>query len=214
VKFLLALAAFGLALAPGAQAQPVQYERSESLQRRALEAWAACIADEASDDVHTVLTMDFRSAEYAARLKALARMRVSEQCFHAMPRAYRRIRLGGLPFAGALAERAFESQSEEPLVARLSKAVIAKKAETYSYTDWVANCAVRGAPHVVARVFETKVASDEERAALDQIAPVIEFCTRGKRALEASPLALRSMLATASYRILAAQDEKESDNDA
>ncbi|RJY08576.1 hypothetical protein [Aurantiacibacter aquimixticola] len=193
-----------------------QEERNERMQRLAVEAWTACMADEFPQDVNRLLTMDYRSDEYRRLMQDMGERRISERCFRAMPRAYRRIELGGLPFAGGLAEQAMERASEEPLVLRLSMAVIGEQAQTYSYTDQVANCIARGAPNLVADLFATEPASDEEVTALAQIAPVQDICTRDGTAIEASPIAMRAMLATAGYRILAAQDNApvESETDA
>ena len=219
MKRLALLAALGALISTGAQAQtrglPVPTERVESMQRLAVQAWTACIADEFGGRVHEVLMLDFRSREYERKLERLAEERISERCFDAMPRNYRRIELNGLPFAGGLAEQAMENDSDEPLLMRLSMAAIGKQAPVYSYTDQVANCAVRGAPHLVAALFESDVASVEEEDALEQLAPVYMVCTQGGSAIEASPLAMRSMLATASYRLLASQDStQESEPDA
>ncbi len=218
-RLALAIACSSL-LASGAQALPVPVERNETMQRGAVEAWTACIADEFKDRVHEVLMLDFRSREYERKLEDLAEERISERCFDAMPRNYRRIELSGLPFAGGLAEQAIKTRKDEPLLMRLSMAAICEQAPVFSYTDRVANCAVRGAPHLVAGLFETEVASPEEVEALAQLKLVNDVCTRGGSAIEASPLAMRAMLATASYRILAAQDaaakdiREESEDDA
>lgn len=204
-RLALTLAVAAL-FAGGAQALPVPVERNETMQRRAVEAWTACIADEFDDRVRDVLTLDFRTREYERKLEDLAEERVSERCFDAMPRNYRRIELGGLPFAGGLAEQKIKNWSDEPLLMVLSKAAIGNQAPVFSYTDRVANCAVRGAPNFVASLFETEVDSPEEANALTQLQPVYEVCTRGGSEIEASPLAMRAMLATASFRILAAQE--------
>ena len=222
MKRLAALVALGCVIATGgttsvdAQSRlATSKERNETMQRLAVEAWTACIADEFENRVHEVLMLDYRSREYARKLEDLAEERISERCFDAMPRNYRRIELSGLPFAGGLAEQAMENASEEPLLMRLSMAAIGKPAPVFSYTDRVANCAVRGAPHLVATLFESEVASVEETDALEQLAPVYMVCTQGGSAIEASPLAMRSMLATASYRLLASQDStQESEPDA
>ncbi|APE28832.1 hypothetical protein BMF35_a2003 [Aurantiacibacter gangjinensis] len=157
--------------------------------------------------------LDYRSNEYRRLIDDLADRRVSSECFNAMPRRYRRIELGGLPFAGGLAERMLEAGDGEPLVMRLSMAAIGTPAETYSYTDQVANCVARGAPNLVADLFATPVASDAETAVFTQIDPVLDICTQDGSSINASPLAMRSMLATASYRMLAAQTEEMNEND-
>ncbi|KLI63972.1 hypothetical protein [Aurantiacibacter marinus] len=210
----IAIAGFiGLAVAAPAQAQQ---ERSERMQRLAVAAWTACIADEFPQDVHDLLILDYRTDRYRSLIRELGERRVSEECFNAMPRAYRRIELGGLPFAGGLAEQMIEMEAQEPLVKRLSMAVIGEPVTTHSYTDQVASCMVLGAPNLAADLFATAPASDEETAAFAQLELVQAICTQSGSAIEATPLAMRSMLATASFRILAAQNSApaESDDDA
>ena len=203
-------------VASSVHAQTARKETNVQRQREAVEAWTACIADDFGDDVHTLMLLDFRSDEYRRLIDDMADRRVSSECFGAIPRRYRRIELGGLPFAGGLAEQAMESESDEPLLQGLAMASIGKPAETFSYTDKVANCTVRGGPHLVAALFDSPVETDAETAALDQLQPVIDVCSQGGSTIDASPLAIRSMLATASYRILAAQDNStdESEDDA
>lgn len=199
---LLALAALPVA----AQAQERNPERNETLRRQAVSAWTACIADEFAGEVDTLLKLDYRTEAYDDLVEDLAERRVSQTCFDAMPRAYRSIRLTGLPFTGGLAERMLlAGEGSEPLVGRLSRAAIGQAPVTYSYTDQVASCAVRGAPDMVAGLFATPVASAEETAAIARLQPVLDVCMRSGAAIEASPLAMRAMLATASYRVLAAQ---------
>ena len=103
-------------------------------------------------------------------------------------------------------ERLIE-QDAEPLLTRLSMAVIGPEAETFSYTDEVAMCAVRGAPDIVARLFATEIETPDEQASFAALAPVVAYCTKDRTPVEASPLAMRSMLATASFRLLAAQKD-------
>ena len=183
-----------------------QREAPVAEQRAAVAAWATCIADENTDTARDLLVRDYRSDGYKLGMKALAQTRVSQECFDAMPRRYRQMRLGGLPFAGGLAERLIE-QDAEPLLTRLSMAVIGPEAETFSYTDEVAMCAVRGAPDIVARLFATEVETPDEQASFAALAPVVAYCTKDRTPVEASPLAMRSMLATASFRLLAAQTD-------
>ena len=185
---------------------PALAQRSDDVaeERAAVEAWTNCIADEKTAEVERLLEKDFRSTAYKSGMKMLARTRVSQQCFDAMPKRYREIALGGLPFAGGLAERLIE-RGEVPLVIRLPEAAAGVEPPTYSFTDTIAMCAARGAPQHVAVLFDTKINSGEELEALAGLQPIIDACTPGARKLEASALGLRSMLATASFRLLAAQ---------
>ena len=207
-ELLLAIAVVTIPATAQAQSRP---ELRETMQRRAVAAWTACIAAEFPDDAERLLTLDYRGDEYEDLINDLAQRRVSQECFDAMPRRYRRIRLTGLPFAGGLAEQLLSGGRDEPLVARIARAAIGQEAVTFSYTDQVANCAVRGAPDIVADIFASEVASAEEAAALDRLQPVIEICSQNGSAIQASPLAMRAMLATAGYRLLAAQEESDTD---
>ena len=204
MKFLIILLAAAGILAVPAHAQPKKLERDVEKQRAAVEAWTACIADEFPDDVANFLETDYRSDGYSRMASDLTQRRVSERCFNAMPRAYRRIELGGLPFAGGLAERMIE-RGDVPLLKRLSMAAIGREAQTFSYTDQIASCMTRGAPHLVAKLFGTPINSPDEAAALAELEPVKQVCTSQGKPLEASPLAMRSMLATAAFRLLEAQ---------
>lgn len=179
-------------------------EQDVALQRGSVQAWTACIAAEKAGDVNRILSQDFTSSSYKIGIKALAQTRVSKECFEAMPREYRSIRLGGLPFAGGLAEHMLEADSV-PLLRRLSMAALGPAAKTHSRTDEIAMCMVRGAPREVASLFGSEIETDAERAALAELKPVADICAGGAGKFDASALGLRSMLATASYRLLAAQ---------
>ena len=203
-KALAVLALSALAASPAmGQTRSRDYEKDVAKQREAVEAWTTCIADERSEDVTKLLSLDFRSDDYRKLIEGLGKARVSSECFNAMPRAYRKIELGGLPFAGGLAERIIE-RDEEPLLQRLSMAALVDDVPTYSRTDAIAQCMARGAPHLVAHLFSTQINSVEETEALADLQPVVAACAQGA-GFEASPLGMRSMLATASFRLLAAQ---------
>ncbi|MFZ9396505.1 MAG: hypothetical protein ACO25F_10655 [Erythrobacter sp.] len=202
IGFLLAAGA--LVASPALAERKPQLEQDIALQRGSLAAWTGCIASEKAQDVHRVLVQDFTSESYRLGIKALSETRVSKECFEAMPREYRSIRLGGLPFAGGLAENMLKAD-REPLLKRLSMAALKPAPKAHSRTDEIAMCMARGAPREVAALFDTTFETDSERAALAQLAPVAEICAGGPGKFEASALGLRSMLATATYRLLDAQ---------
>lgn len=205
IRLLLSLlVAISLALPAQAQ-QRARMDRNVERQRAAVEAWTTCIADEQEETARRLLAMDFRTDEYRDGLNELAKTRVSEKCFSAMPRAYRRIELGGLPFAGGLAERLIE-QGETPLLTRLNYAAAGTEATTYGRSDAMAMCMVRGAPHLVAVLFDTKINAPEELQAIAALMPIADACLPQGQGLEGSPLGLRSILATAAFRLLAAHD--------
>ncbi len=206
MKRLIAFFAIMLMGASAGYAQPgPQYERDAVKQRAALDHWTRCLAAEQEDRVRAVLLVDYREDDYKSELSKLARTRVSETCFESIPRRYRKMRLGGLPFAGALAEQII-AEGDESLLMRLSKAALTPDVQTFSYTDKAAVCTVKGAPHLVAQLFGTQAETEAETAALSALKPVTDYCTASGAKIEASALAMRSMLATASYRVLAAAE--------
>ena len=191
---------------------PLAAQRSDDIaeQRLAVEAWTTCIADEKPGEVERLLQKDFRETSYKTGMKMLAQERVSKSCFDAMPRKYRRVELGGLPFAGGLAERMIE-KDDAPLLTRLMAASEGPEPQTFSFTDKAAMCVARGAPQHVAILFDTDINSGDELKALAGLQPILDACTPGDRRIEASAMGLRSMLATATYRLLSAQ---KANNDA
>lgn len=201
--FLFGLIA--IATTTSAFAQPVRKETDVAKQRAAVEAWTTCIADENRASVARTLARDFTSREYRTEMIRLAKTRVSGRCFAAMPGEYRRIELGGLPFAGGLAERLIE-QDPAPLSARLLRAAAGRTPATYAPTDTIAQCVVRAAPRQSAALFAAPISTPEEERALAALAATVKGCTRGPRPVQASALGMRAMLATAAFRLLAAQE--------
>lgn len=169
--------------------------------RRTMASFANCVVAGSSDKVADVLVRDFRSTGYRNGLRNLSRD--NEGCARKVG-LVGRMKMGNLPFAGALAEELLGADSQ-PLLKRLSMAALGPQAATYSWTDSVAMCMARGAPQPVAQLFDTAVGSGEEKTAVAGLKPVADICAGGAGKFEASALGLRSMLATASYRLLAAQ---------
>lgn len=169
--------------------------------RRTMASFAECVVAGSPAKVADVLVRDFRSTEYRNGLRNLSRD--NEGCARKVG-LVGRMRMGNLPFAGALAEEMLGADSQ-PLLKRLSMAALGPNATTYSWTDSVAMCMARGAPQPVAQLFDTAVGSGEEKVAVAGLKPVADICAGGAGKFEASALGLRSMLATASYRLLAAQ---------
>lgn len=168
--------------------------------RRMMATLASCVADVSTDKVSEVLTRDFRSTEYRSGLRNL--MRANDGCAR-KAKLRGSIRMEGLPFAAALAEAMLERETT-PLNARLAKAAAGTTAPTYSPSDTVAMCVARSVPDDVAALFASDPGSASETAALGKIEQVAALCARGTK-LEISPIGLRSIVATASYRLVAKQ---------
>lgn len=170
--------------------------------RQTLARYAACIAAKSPEKVAELLTQDFRETSYGNGLRNL--VRANEGCARQV--GSRRERLSGqnLPFAAALAE-AMMAREAAPLKTRLAKAATGKEALTYAPSDKVAMCVARSTPDEVAALFATEVGSDGEEQAATKLLPVVKLCAQDVK-LETSVAGLRSIVATASFRLLKAQD--------
>lgn len=176
-------------------------EAADPAARMVMASFATCVAQVSPDKVSDVLTRDFRTTEYRNGLKNL--VRANEGC---ASRVGLKGRLAGsnLAMAAALAEVMIERDAS-PLNARLAKAASGKEAATFAPSDKVAMCVARTTPDEVATLFGTEAGSDGETRAVAALQPAVTACGPDV-ALETSPFGLRSILATASFRLLAAQE--------
>ncbi|UNU42625.1 hypothetical protein EAO27_07820 [Sphingopyxis sp. YF1] len=170
--------------------------------RQTLARYAACIAARSPDKVTDLLTQDFRETSYGNGLRNL--VRANEGCARQVGTRGERLRGQNLPFAAALAE-AMMAREATPLKVRLAKAASGKEAATFAPSDKVAMCVARSTPDEVAGLFATEVGSDSEKQVADKLLPVVNLCGQGAK-VETSVAGLRSIIATASFRLLAAQE--------
>ena len=114
----------------------------------------------------------------------------------------------GCPFAAALAEALLRS-NPAPLNVRLLRAA-GKPAPTYAPSDRVTEmCIARSEPDNVAALLGSPIASAAETASAGALAVAKARCSPPGVAIDAGAYALRSILATASYRLLAANTPPE-----
>jgi len=194
-KSIVALVVSGLVCPPLVAADaPVTSLRA----RQTMAAFGQCVAKASPAKTHDVLTEDFRTPAYRMGLRALAEN--NRDCL-----AIRgKMRATGLPFAAALAEAMLKSDAS-PLGTRIARSA-GKKAETYAPSDAIAMCVARSAPDDVAALFATGIGSTEETKSAAGLAPVAGMCGKKVGAtLEVEPFSLRSILATASFRLVSAQ---------
>jgi hypothetical protein len=198
---LILLSLLSLLLASPAAASPKEpwgLDPSPT-ERAAIAGFGRCVAQESPAKVHSVLTSDFRSSEYRNGMKVLAK--VNEGCF----RKRGKMRAGGLPFAAAMAE-AMLQKGEAPLNVRLARAALGKSAPTFAPSDAIAMCVARSAPDQVAALFATPIASNGEAKAANDLSLAVKLCSPNGVSVDIQPFGLRAILATASYRLLAAQE--------
>ena len=167
--------------------------------RVALEKFAACVVQTSDTKAADVLVRDFRSSEYRNGLKNLAR--ANEDCA-TQAGIENRMRMDNLPFAAALAEALME-RSSAPLKIRLAMAA-GTEVPTFSPSDKAAMCVARSAPDEASALFAAEIGSADEDVAAAKLAPVLQLCSKDTP-MTASTTGLRSILATASFRLLAAQ---------
>jgi hypothetical protein len=176
------------------QAQPLA--QSSVAARQAMHRFGTCVADRSPAKASQTLALGFGTHGYRLGLRTLANN--NRDCFRSG-----RMRSPGLAFAGAIAERLL-MRDPAPLNARLARAVAQPASAALSPSDAIAMCVVRSAPDDVARLFSTGVASTAETAAAASLQVAVNLCSRGKPRLETNIEGLRSILATAAFRTLAA----------
>ena len=178
------------------QGRPAELSSSAPEARRAMHAFGACVADASPGKAARTLSMDFTTSTYRSALRNLASANAS--CLREG-----RMLSGGLLLAGAMAERLLE-KDPSPLNARLARAAAASAPPARSPMDRIAICTVRSAPDEVARLFAAEVASGEEASAAAGLSVILRLCSADGPQLETTTEGLRSMLATAAFRSVAA----------
>jgi hypothetical protein len=171
---------------------------SEALAVEAVNNYAKCIVEYGSDGPRAVLAMDYRTAEYRKKLKAIGKGH--DYCL--TPGA----QLGSnqILVAGGLAEALLArdkrlSNLERYVAFDSSKASIVSR----GLTETVAFCVVRAAPGKVANIFATVPASEDENKAMQAIGQQIIGCVPAGQTMKLNRPALRALLALAAYRLAA-----------
>jgi len=177
-------------------------KESEPDARRAMARYAGCVADKSNDKVTELLGGDFTTTAYRSGLKNL--VNANGGCAKQVGVRSEVMRSASLPFAGSLAEAMLRSDPA-PLNVRLARAAAGKEAPTFAPSDKVAMCVARSSPDEVAKLFATDPGSAEENRVAEQLMPVVKLCS-GPTKLETNVVGLRSIVATASFRLLAAQE--------
>ena len=185
-----------LALAIAAPTAAAAQERPPATPaaREAMAGFARCVVARSPEKAHSALTMDFRTREYRSALRALSTN--NRDCF----RSRTTMRAGGLPFAAAMAE-ALLRRGAAPLNLRLLRAA-QSEAPTFAPTDRIAMCVARSDPDNAAALLTAPIASESERNAAAALGTAVGRCTPPGFAVQLDPYALRSIVATASYRLL------------
>jgi hypothetical protein len=187
----------GLAVALTAGSAPAQpLAQSSPAARESMHRFGTCVADRSPAKAAQTLAMGFGASGYGLALRTLANN--NRDCFRSG-----RMRSPGLAFAGAMAERLLK-RDPAPLNGRLARAAAKPAPASISPSDAIAICVVRSAPDDVAKLFASEVASPSEASAAASLGVAVDLCARGRARLETNVEGLRSILATAAFRTLAA----------
>jgi hypothetical protein len=198
-RFAILLALFG---AVPAAAKDVPSNTPEA--RQALEAYGRCVAQRSPRESKRVISMDFTTTDYRTGLRLLATS-MAKDCAHDSF-GEGALRGGNLLMAGAIAEGLIEA-NPGPVNVRLAHAT-STQIKTYAPTDAIAQCLSRSLPDQVAGLLGATPGSDAEIAAAAPLSAAIPACARAADAtdrLDIAVPALRAMIATAAFRLLAAQ---------
>jgi len=171
--------------------------------RVAAEAYAKCVVLRSPKESARVLSMNFTTSRYRTALKMLSK--AAERTCARKSIGEGSLRGADLGFAGPIAEALLESSSQ-PVNVRLARLSAELKAVPFSPTDAVAACVARSDPNGTGKSFETAVGSDAELEAAKALSFAVGRCAQQLTPMSMSPFGLRSILATASFRLLSAQD--------
>ena len=165
------------------------------LAAQAMYNFAGCTVSNSRRGVVKLLSKDYRSKEYQDAIRQMARGH--DRCVPG-----NQLKFAGVLFAGNLAEHLLTDQfSETALAANLGRDRSAAPIMARSPTEDIAMCIVMRSPSESAALFRTGIATDDEKAALSEIAPQLPNCVKQGVQFKTNRSGLRALLALAAYRI-------------
>jgi hypothetical protein len=171
--------------------------------RKTLAAFAGCVIEHDGLKARALLLRNFHDKSFRDALNQM--FRANRDCVNRAD--HRSIGSSELAFSGALAEQLLKRDAT-PLNARLAKAAAGKSVQAFGPVDAAAMCMAKSAPDQVAELFASEPESKGEVAATVALTPVLAACARavGSPPITATPFGLRTSLASAAFRLLAAQE--------
>jgi len=164
---------------------------------QSLHVTGACIVDQMPRTARSVLAMDYRSPEYAEKLKALGTN--SGRC---LPRRTK-FSASGVLFAGSLAEAFLKLDvRRKDLATRIAYDPAREPIVARGAIEEGALCTAFKAPKATADLLQTQPATSGEDEAVRLLSPVIGECLQKDVKIEMNKPAIRSLLALAAYRIV------------
>jgi hypothetical protein len=183
--------------------------QDDTAARVALHQFGQCVASTEPVEAARVMALDFTSTRYRTALRLLAD-EANRDCGRDTIGIGNEMRSGNLLMAGAIAEGLLAS-GPDPVNVQLVRAA-AQQAETYSPTDAVAQCLARSLPDQTGALFATVPGSAEEATAVAALQAAVPLCGQAanvRERMELSDPALRAMVATAAFRLVAANGSGE-----
>ncbi len=192
----VSLAAFGLCV-PHVSAQ----SRDDMLAQRELDRMASCLANRRGDEAKAIYSDFYGKSEFNLLMSEL--VLGTNGC---SPSGM--MRIGPVAMSGALAEALISKEGESRLKL-LSMSVLGEMPLAPTAQDAVATCVVRGAPHLVAKLLDTGVATAKQQEAIGNLQPVLGYCiaqSDDAERLQFSEYGFRSIVAIAAYRQIIAHE--------
>lgn len=183
---------------PQYQYPPVRSQSPDDLAVQAIHNYGACVVAQTPQGARAALALDFRTAEYRNKIRAVAEGHV-DRC----DAAWWRLKFNPTLFAGAMAEALLKTDVGAPqLPQRLAYDPARQEIVARSPLEGMALCTAVRAPDATAALFATDPGSAEESRAIQTLQPMLEDCLKkGAKAALNKP-AVRSLLALAAYRVV------------
>lgn len=162
----------------------------------AMHLYAACVVRDSQPGAEKLLQMDVGTPDYQDTLRAYARSH---------PRCVpgRKLKFGGLAFAGAVAETLIlERYSGRDIAALIAQAAPEAYLPPHGPAEAIGMCVARAQPALVKAVLATDPGSPQEITALDQTGPALAGCIRKGQTMTLNKQAARAMYALGAWRLI------------
>lgn len=171
---------------------------SDDIAVQALHNFGACVVANTPQGARETLAMDYRTAEYQRKIRALAKGHADGRCML----SYSRLAASQTLIAGAMAEALIKSDFRPSDLSReLSYDPGRALIEARSPLERMALCSVMKAPDAILKLFSTEPATSDEQAAMKPVTDVLADCLTKDVRLDINIPAARALLALAAWRI-------------
>ena len=171
---------------------------SDPLEVQAAHNFGACIVSYTPEGARQVLSMDFRTPEYARKLHELA-MGHNDRCLL----GGWRYKFTGSLVAGAMAEALLKASGRQAdLPKELAFDPARQPIDARGPLEEMALCAVMKDPQEAVRIFDTEPATAAEAEAMKPMTDVLTRCLKKDAQVELNKPGIRALLALAAWRVV------------